>query len=68
MAKMGVQMKANDLPETRRAEAASAEWSGTGWTHSSWELQHGLEVIEDLPLDDWPPNPFATTLPLKRNG
>ncbi|HET7793275.1 MAG TPA: hypothetical protein VFL64_07810 [Rhizobacter sp.] len=61
-------MKSTDQPQPRRTDAAPAEWTGTGWINSSWELQHGLEVTEDLPADDWPPNSFLTTLPLKRNG
>jgi hypothetical protein len=46
-------MKTSDVRREMRL-AGSGEWGGIGWTDSSWELAHGLEVVEDLPLDAWP--------------
>lgn len=61
MAVMRFHMKTTDVFETRRG-AVQAERAGINWSDSSWELLHGLEVVEDLPLDAWPqdpPAPFA---------
>lgn len=50
-----VVMKPSEAIEAaRKAAAARGEWAGKGWNDSSWELMHGLEVVEDLPLDAWP--------------
>jgi hypothetical protein len=46
-------MKASDV-FGREARRPGGDWSGMGWTDSSWELKHGLDVVEDLPLDAWP--------------
>ena len=59
MALMSFQMKTNDGFDIRRVGAAQAERAGISWSDSSWELLHGLEVIEDLPLDAWPLEPPA---------
>ncbi|MBX3620762.1 MAG: hypothetical protein KF891_12365 [Rhizobacter sp.] len=48
-------MKPSEVREVRREAAAAGEWSGIGWTDSSWELMHGLDVVEDLPAEAWPP-------------
>ena len=54
-------MQANKVPEVKRAGAAKAEWTSGGWIDSSWELAHGLVVVEDLPAELWQedPNPVA---------
>lgn len=54
MAVVSFQMKTNDGVDVRRTGAVQAEWSGLGWNDSSWELAHGLDVVEDLPPDAWP--------------
>jgi hypothetical protein len=54
MATMVFQMKVEQANEGQRAVAGATEWAGIGWTDSSWELAHGLEVVEDLPADAWP--------------
>ena len=62
MAVMSFRMKTTDVSEIRRVGGAQAERAGISWSDSSWELLHGLEVVEDLPLDAWPqdpPVPFA---------
>lgn len=63
MAVMSFQMKTNDGFEARRTGVVQAEWSGIGWNDSSWELLHGLDVVEDLPLDAWPQEPLVTQAP-----
>jgi hypothetical protein len=67
MTAMGFQMKPSDVSEARRAGAVQAEWSGVGWIDSSWELAHGLEVVEDLPPDAWPLQENAPTTPPARS-
>jgi hypothetical protein len=59
MTTVGDWMKTNDvrrepMRDARRTGAAPADWSGIGWTDSSWDLARGLEVVEDLPPDAWP--------------
>jgi hypothetical protein len=44
----------------RHAGALQTEWSGFGWNDSSWELQRGLDVVEDLPPEAWPQEPLPT--------
>lgn len=48
-------MKSSDVVTgtPRRPGARQGDWSGLGWTDSSWELKHGLDVV-DLPADAWP--------------
>jgi hypothetical protein len=58
-------MKASDVVnQARHPAAATGEWSGIGWTDSSWELMHGLDVVEDLPPDAWPPELAPPAPPL----
>ena len=54
MAKMSYQMKTNDSFDARRRADMPAERPSIGWNDSSWELLHGLDVLEDLPPDAWP--------------
>ncbi|HEY0819819.1 MAG TPA: hypothetical protein VGD46_13630, partial [Rhizobacter sp.] len=56
-------MKTSDVRRDLRL-AGGGEWAGIGWTDSSWELAHGLEVVEDLPPDAWPVE-FSLGLPAK---
>jgi hypothetical protein len=47
----------DDFENTRPARwatASSIEAPVIGWNDSSWDLQRGLDVVEDLPLDAWP--------------
>jgi hypothetical protein len=60
MVAAGVRMKAAESIDVRRAGGAQAEWTGIGWTDSSWELAHGLDVVEDLPADAWPAEPMLS--------
>lgn len=46
-------MKTSDVRHEMR-RTGTGDWTGIGWTDSSWELAHGLEVVEDLPPDAWP--------------
>lgn len=62
MAAMGFDVKSMDVSGVSHPAPATAEYSGFGWNDSSWDLKRGLEVIEDIPLDDWPPSPFADGL------
>lgn len=56
-------MKTSDVRhEVRRTK--TGEWTGVSWTDSSWELAHGLEVVEDLPPDVWPPEFPSGQVPL----
>jgi hypothetical protein len=57
MTAASVRMKPAETIATRVAGAEQAEWIGIGWTDSSWELAHGLDVVEDLPADAWPVEP-----------
>ncbi|MBT9526186.1 MAG: hypothetical protein IV105_13080, partial [Rhizobacter sp.] len=57
MAAVGFQMKTNDGFDVRRVGVKQAERAAVSWSDSSWELLHGLEVVEDLPLDAWPQDP-----------
>ncbi len=59
MAAMSFQMKTSDGFEVRHTGAVQAERPGIGWNDSSWELLHGLDVVEDLPLDAWSQDPLA---------
>ncbi len=61
MATMSFQMKTTDgFDVSRVGVAQAAERAGVvSWSDSSWELLHGLEVVEDLPLDAWPQDPPA---------
>jgi hypothetical protein len=58
MAVMSYQMAmSGDFENTRPAPWAAAsahEAPVIGWNDSSWDLQRGLDVVEDLPLDAWP--------------
>jgi len=54
MAAKSFQMKTDDEFEPHHTRIAQAEWSGIGWNDSSWELLHGLDVVEDFSLDAWP--------------
>jgi len=54
MTAASVRMKAPESIDARHAGALQSEWTGIGWTDSSWELAHGLDVVEDLPADAWP--------------
>jgi hypothetical protein len=46
-------MKTNSESEPRHASVAQPEWAGMGWNDSSWELQRGLDVVEDFSPDAW---------------
>lgn len=72
MASSWMKSRAEVAVEARRAAGAGpAEWSGAGWIDSSWELMHGLDVVEDLSVDAWPadlppPAPQPPKLPASR--
>ena len=63
MSAAGFQMRVNDLSEVRGKGTVPVDWSGIGWNDSSWELRHGLDVVEDLPPDAWPLEPPVVQLP-----
>jgi hypothetical protein len=44
------------------AMSARPEVGGIGWNDSSWDLQQGLQVVEDLPLDAWQDSLFPADL------
>lgn len=50
-------MQSNKVPEVKRAGAVKSEWTAGGWIDSSWELAHGLVVVEDLPAELWQEDP-----------
>jgi hypothetical protein len=64
MTAVGFQMKTREIPDMRQVGARQGEWSGAGWIDSSWELAHGLEVVEDLPPDAWPKDAAAAQSPV----
>lgn len=49
----GAWMKTSEVRHEMR-RPGTGDWTGIGWTDSSWELAQGLEVVEDLPPDAWP--------------
>jgi hypothetical protein len=57
MAVMSYQMAKRDGFENTRpacwSTQPSVESTVIGWNDSSWDLQRGLDVVEDLPLDVW---------------
>lgn len=57
MAVMSFRMNTTDVSEVRRVGVKQAERAAVNWSDSSWELLHGLEVVEDLPLEAWPQDP-----------
>ncbi len=63
-------MKTSDVRREVRL-AGNGDWSGIGWTDSSWDLARGLDVVEDLPPDAWPaefPHHLAPpTAPAQKN-
>jgi hypothetical protein len=46
-------MKTSSESEPRHAIVAQPEWVSMGWNDSSWELQRGLDVVEDFSPDAW---------------
>lgn len=63
MTTAGAWMKTNDAGREARCPG-SGEWTGIGWTDSSWELARGLDVVEDVPPDAWPAEFAFSVMPL----
>lgn len=47
-------MREESEPRRQAAVAPAADFAGVAWNDSSWDLKHGLDVVEDLPPDAWP--------------